>query len=227
MSRPPEAYPQICPVGEAAVLVELGDRLDRAINQKVFTLDGWLAQSPLAGVTAQVPGYCSLLVSYDPQQLTYDRVTDWLAEGLQSCPAAPDRQPRQVTVPVLYGGGDGPDLAEVARRHGMSPAEVVRRHTAPVYTVGMMGFTPGFAYLLGLDPELATPRLENPRTLVPRGSVGIAGGQTGIYPLESPGGWQLIGRTAQALYDPVGEPHFLLAPGDELRFVAAKGSVVR
>jgi KipI family sensor histidine kinase inhibitor len=111
----------------------------------------------------------------------------------------------------------------VARSHHLTPAEVIRRHTAPVYRVGMMGFTPGFAYLLGLDHGLETPRLTNPRTHVPAGSVGIAGGQTGIYPLDSPGGWQLIGRTDLVLFDPSREAPFLLSPGDEVRFVAAPG----
>lgn len=227
MNIPPEGLPRIVPVGEAAVLIELGEVLDSTINQQVFALDEWLTASPLDGLVAQVPGYCSLLISFDPLKLTYTDVTDWLKERLGSCPAASQRQPRQVNIPVRYGGEDGPDLRDVAKSHGMTPEELVQRHTTPVYTVGMMGFTPGFAYLMGLDPELATPRRANPRTNVPAGAVGIAGAQTGIYPLESPGGWQLIGRTDLMLFDPNHEPHFLLSPGDEVCFVVAEGSVVR
>ena len=218
---------RIVPVGDAAVLIELGEVLDSAINQQVYALDEWLAAGALDGVLAQVPGYCSILISYDPQKLTFSEVTNWLEERLRSCPPAGQRQPRLVTIPVRYGGEDGPDLEDLAQLHQISPDEVVRRHTAPVYTVGMMGFTPGFAYLMGLDPELATPRLANPRTLVPAGAVGIAGAQTGIYPLDSPGGWQLIGRTDLDLYNPQHAPYFLLSPGDQVRFVVAEGSAVR
>ncbi len=227
MSIPPEELPRIVPVGEAAVLIELGEVLDSDINQQVFALDEWLTASPLDGLVTQVPGYCSLLISYDPLKLTYSDVAAWLEERLGSCPPASQRQPRQVRIPVRYGGEDGPDLVEVARSHRMTPVELVQRHTAPVYSVGMMGFTPGFAYLMGLDPELATPRRTNPRTNVPAGAVGIAGAQTGVYPLESPGGWQLIGRTELALFNPNLEPHFLLSPGDEVRFVVAEGSEVQ
>lgn len=226
MNKPPEAYPRIVPVGEAAVLIELGDELDGGINQQIFALDAWLGVTPPDGILAQVPGYCSILISYDPQKLTFAAIKTWLAERINSCPEASQRQPRQVLIPVRYGGEDGPDLAHVARVHHMAPEEVVRRHIAPVYIVGMMGFTPGFAYLLGLDPALATPRLTSPRTLVPAGAVGIAGGQTGIYPLDSPGGWQLIGRTDLALFNPQQEPHFLLAPGDVVRFAVAEGSAI-
>jgi len=130
-----------------------------------------------------------------------------------------------VEIAVRYGGEDGPDLAFVAEYHDLNPVEVVRRHTAQTYHVGMMGFTPGFAYLMGLDPNLATPRLSTPRIVVPAGSVGIAGEQTGVYPLESPGGWRLIGRTDRTLFDPQYEPHFLFSPGDKVRFVAQEGGI--
>ncbi|MBG0770169.1 MAG: 5-oxoprolinase subunit PxpB [Anaerolineaceae bacterium] len=223
----PELSPRIVPAGEAAVLIELGEVLDSGINQQVYALDEWLGVEPLDGILTRVPGFCSILIAYDPLKLTYSDVTTWLAGRLDSCPVANHRQPKQVVIPVHYGGENGPDLSNVARIHRMTPEEVVRRHTDLTYTVGMMGFTPGFAYLMGLDPELTTPRLTNPRTQVPAGAVGIAGEQTGIYPLESPGGWQLIGRTDLVLYDPQQESPFLLAPGDRVRFVAAEGSIVR
>jgi UPF0271 protein len=134
-------------------------------------------------------------------------------------------QPHLLVIPVVYGGEAGPDLPAVAVHAGMTEAEVVRRHSAPVYSVVMIGFLPGFPYLSGLDPALAVPRLERPRTLVAAGSVGIGGGQTGVYPLSSPGGWNIVGRTALALFDPSRQPASLLAPGDEVRFQAVSGAL--
>jgi inhibitor of KinA len=226
MSSIPEGFPRVTPVGECAILIEFGEQIDRDINDQVYALDAWLKKDPPDGILNQVPGYASLLVNYDPLMLSFEQISVWLAERMPSCPPAQARASRRIEIPVRYGGVDGPDLTFVAEQHRLTPTEVVQRHTAAVYQVGMMGFTPGFAYLMGLDPDLSTPRLDNPRTLVPAGSVGIAGTQTGVYPLESPGGWQLIGRTDLTLFDPVHEPHFLLAPGDEVRFVVAPGSTV-
>jgi len=126
-----------------------------------------------------------------------------------------------VEIPVVYGGESGPDLAFVAAHTGLSADEVIRRHTAPTYTVYFIGFTPGFPYLGGMDVRLTAPRLETPRARVPAGSVGIAGPQTGVYPLESPGGWRIIGRTHLPLFDLSAQPPSLLSPGDEVRFVRA------
>ncbi len=210
----------MAPAGENAVLLELADCIDPAINAFVHCLDAWLREDLLTGVIECVPGYASILVYYDSQILNYGAVCAWLEARLASCPDSAGHAPRQIEIPVHYGGQSGPDLAHVAAVHQLSLDEVIRRHTTPDYRVGMMGFTPGFAYLMGLDPKLATPRLDSPRTQVPTGSVGIAGGQTGIYPLQSPGGWQLIGRTDVVLFDPEREPPFLLAPGDVVRFVS-------
>ena len=227
MHSKPEAFPHIQPVGESAILVQLGDTIDRQTNDRVFSVDSWLQQDPLNGILSLVPGYSTLLIVYDSLDLTYTEVSFWVLERLQSCPPLQERMTRQIEIPVHYGGEDGPDLNHVAEQHRLTPEEVVQKHTASTYQVGMMGFTPGFAYLMGLDPGLATPRLTDPRTLVPAGSVGIAGSQTGIYPLDSPGGWQLIGKTDRVLFDPVNEPHFLLSPGDEVRFVVAPRSTVK
>ncbi|MCB2209328.1 5-oxoprolinase subunit PxpB [bacterium] len=221
MTNPLERIPRLSAVGESAVLIEFGKLLDPAVNDRVRVLDRWSAADTLPGVLSWVPGYISLLVYFDPLICTDEAVRAWLLARWESCPQDEPGQAKRVQIPVHYGGEDGPDLEFVAKLHRLSPAEVIRRHTAPIYRVGMMGFTPGFAYLLGLDPGLETPRLANPRTRVPAGSVGIAGGQTGVYPLESPGGWQLIGRTTLALFDPAREEPFLLAPGDEVRFVIA------
>jgi KipI family sensor histidine kinase inhibitor len=220
-------FPRFSPVGDSALLIEFGEVLSPAVNKRVHVLDDWLRKAPLPGVMTWVPGYASLLIIYDPLKLRMPQIHEWLQERWSTCPERVDRHPEWVEVPVRYGGEDGPDLAFVADFHHLTQAEVVARHTAPVYRVGMMGFTPGFAYLLGLDPGLATPRLANPRTFVPAGSVGIAGAQTGIYPMDSPGGWQIIGKTARVLFDRDHEPHFLLSPGDEVRFVVAEGSMVR
>jgi KipI family sensor histidine kinase inhibitor len=129
--------------------------------------------------------------------------------------------PREIVIPVVYGGADGPDLAEVARHAGMTADEVVAAHSGAAYDVFFLGFQPGFAYLGGLPPALATPRRDTPRVRVPAGSVGIGGAQTGIYPAASPGGWNLIGRTAVTLFDPHADAPALLAPGDRVRFVPA------
>jgi len=227
MRNLPEPFPRLSEVGESALLVELADDISLSINAHVHDLDYWLGESIAKGVTHWVPGYTSLLIHFDPLQTDHSTIRDWFHERWQTCPSITDLKPAQIQIPVRYGGEDGPDLAAVAKTHRLSPSDVIRMHTAPVYRVGMMGFTPGFAYLMGLDPDLATPRLVNPRTHVPAGSVGIAGDQTGVYPIESPGGWQLIGRTELVLFDPEQEPYFLLSPGDEVRFVIAPGSAVQ
>jgi KipI family sensor histidine kinase inhibitor len=215
-------FPRYYPVGDSALLLELGESLQPEINNKIHALDDWMKQYPLRGVETWVPAYASILVKYDPLKVTFLDVNNWVKACIGQCPSGRVRPAKQVEIMVSYGGEDGPDLAFVAEYHNISPAEVVSKHTAQIYRVGMMGFTPGFAYLVGLEPDLAAPRLSTPRTAVPAGSVGIAGEQTGIYPLESPGGWRLIGRTDRMLFDPHHDPYFLLSPGDEVRFVAKK-----
>jgi KipI family sensor histidine kinase inhibitor len=169
-----------------------------------------------------VPGYATLLIPYDPVQISFSALNDWLHEKYEVLQPLAEAQSRVVTVPVHYGGQDGPDLDFVAAHSGLTPAEVIALHTAPLYPVYFMGFAPGFPYLGGLDPRIAAPRLPSPRTCIPAGSVGIAGAQTGVYPLATPGGWRLIGRTKLPLFDPAREPPFLLSPGDRIRFVAVE-----
>lgn len=220
MTGEQKVFPKFNPVGESAVLFELDEDLSPAINRRVHALDSCMQANSLQGVREWVPAYSSVLVIFDPLLVEISKVKSWLKDCLENISDIDAGKTRKLIIPVHYGGENGPDLAYVASYNHLSPGEVVRRHTAQTYHVGMMGFTPGFAYLLGLDPSLATPRLKSPRTLVPAGSVGIAGGQTGIYPLESPGGWQLIGRTEMALFDPDQPPYFLLSPGDEVQFQA-------
>jgi len=213
-------FPRFQPAGEAGLLVTLGDLIDPLLNRRVHALAQSLLTTGLDGVGEAVPGYATLLIHYDPLVWAYPALCERVAALLESSAARlHDWHPRQVEIPVVYGGAFGPDLESVAQTHNLAPAEVVARHSAPVYSVYLIGFMPGFPYLGGLDPALATPRLETPRSRVPAGSVGIAGAQTGIYPLESPGGWRLIGRTPLPLVDWQREPPFLLAPGDFVRFV--------
>jgi len=205
-------------LGDSALLLTFGEGIDAAINDRVHHLARRVAGAGLPGILGLVPAYATLAVHFDP------RVWDPAALGaeldrLGQEPAGASA-PRTVVIPVRYGGEDGPDLAEVAAHCGLTEAEVVRRHCAAEYRVFFLGFAPGFPYLGGLDPSLATPRRAAPRTRVPRGSVGIAGPQTGVYPLETPGGWQLIGRTPLALFDPAAPDPCLLRAGDVLRFEA-------
>jgi KipI family sensor histidine kinase inhibitor len=168
-------------------------------------------------VVELVPGYRTVLVVADPARAG---VLDELAAALPDLelPPADEVAGEPVEIPVSY---DGEDLPEVASLTGLEAEEVVRRHTAPEYTVAFLGFSPGFPYLVGLDPALEVPRRDTPRTSIPAGSVGLAGSQTGIYPTASPGGWQLIGRTEVTLFDPERDPPALLAPGSRLRFTVA------
>lgn len=208
------------PAGDSALLITLGTQIDLALNRRVHALARRLSAHALAGVIECVPAYAAVLVQYDPLRLDYAEVLAW-AQAQAALPLdAAQLTPRRVEIPVHYGGADGPDLLDVAEAHHLTPEEVVRIHTSADYPVYMLGFTPGFPYLGGMDAAIATPRLETPRARVAAGSVGIAGGQTGIYPLESPGGWRIIGRTPLALFDPLRDPPTLLAPGDWVRFVA-------
>jgi KipI family sensor histidine kinase inhibitor len=176
--------------------------------------------APLPGVLDAIPARASLLLLYDPLGTTPEEVRACLS-GLASAAdaAEPDGEPRLLEVPVLYGGEAGADLARIAEAAGLSEREVVELHSGAEYTVDFLGFMPGFPYLSGLPERLHTPRLETPRTLVPQGSVAIAEHQTAIYPVASPGGWNLIGRTPYRCFDPRKHPPALFEPGDRVRFV--------
>ncbi len=213
------SYPRILPVGETAFTVEFGDAVDAALNRQVHALDAALHARPAPGLVETVPTYRSLLVMYDPQVSRADTMRAILTEMLATLATADAPEGRLVEIPVHYGGEWGPDLADVAAHCGMSETAVIELHVQPVYTVAMLGFAPGFAYLLGLPETLATPRLATPRLRVPAGSVGIAGAQTGVYALSTPGGWRIIGRTEVVLFDPACETPFVLQAGDRVRFV--------
>ena len=189
--------PRILPAGDSAVVAEYGDAIDVRVNARVRQLQRTLEASGHAGLVELVPTYRSLMLHYDPMVLSHAAVAELVLGAAGHLPEDFRESARAVDIPVLYGGGEGPDLADVAARAGLREEEVVELHAAGDYLVFMIGFMPGFPYLGGLPPAIATPRLATPRTLVPAGSVGIAGAQTGIYPSESPGGWRLIGRYAR------------------------------
>ncbi len=207
----------VVPDGDGCWLVRVGDGIDPQLSRHVHALAGSLARQRPAWLIETVPGYCTLgLVTSSP--IPQDTVETTVREALAGC-TDDERVGRTVTVPVCYGGEHGPDLDDVAAHAGMSAEEVVRRHSSRDYQCAMVGFLPGFPYLTGMDPSLATPRRPTPRISVPGGSVGVAGPQTGIYPVASPGGWNIIGRTPLTLFDQsVPSPAFI-QPGDTVRFV--------
>lgn len=217
----PSPFPRLTPLTGSALLFELGDVIDPILNRRAFALAAALRASGLPGLGESVPGYASLLLPYDPDQIDLSTLQDWLYENYASIQPLPAAESRVVELSVHYGGADGPDLDFVAAHNKLTAAEVIDLHAAPFYPVYFMGFTPGFPYLGGLDPRIAAPRLPSPRTRVPAGSVAIAGAQTGVYPLETPGGWRIIGRTELLLFDPRRDPPFLLSPGDRVKFVKA------
>ncbi|HKN79403.1 MAG TPA: 5-oxoprolinase subunit PxpB [Lysobacter sp.] len=224
-TRPLEAI-HVESLADDALLMRLDDRIDCATNARVHALCERIRARPPAWLRDLVPAYASVGAFFDPLTIEADHVGRWLRAQLEALPVdiAATRDARTVEIPVTYGGEAGPDLESAAAELGITPTQLARRHAAGEYTVAMIGFAPGFPYLLGLDPALALPRLATPRTVVPAGSVGIGGAQTGIYPRESPGGWRVIGRTPLALFDPAREPPALLAPGDRVRFVAVESS---
>jgi KipI family sensor histidine kinase inhibitor len=204
-------------VGDAAATVEFGDRLDPATNARVLALDRDLARSPFDGLCETVPAHRSLLVLYDPRAARFAAVRRELLTRAAKASAGPPVG-RRHEIPTAYGGAHGPDLAELARSCGISEADVRSLHCSREYTAFMLGFTPGFAYL-GLLPEaLDTPRRPTPRVRVPAGSVAVAGRLTAVYPVASPGGWRLVGRTSVCLFDPRRAEPALLASGDRVRF---------
>lgn len=209
-------------MGDRSLLVELGDRISPDVNREVRELFVILDRNPVKGVLETIPAYRSLLIIYDPL-ITNSMLLQHQIEDLQKKSEVIDiPEPKTVEIPVAYGGEFGPDLEWVARYHKTSTEEVIRLHTGTSYQVYMIGFTPGFPYMGELPERLATPRRQTPRTMIPEGSVAIAQRQTGIYPVESPGGWHILGRTPMKLFDPLQIPPTLLEMGDLVRFFSIK-----
>lgn len=210
--------------GDAMLLVELAAVIDPVVNERAIALAAGLRGRQLRGVRDVVPGYCAVGVHFDPLLTDLPALEHAIADEaavVAVIETPPARSP--IEIDVQYGGDAGPDLEAVAVHAGCTPAEVIARHAARVYRVYMLGFVPGFAYMGRVDASIAAPRHRVPRERVPAGSVGIAGEQTGVYPVTSPGGWQLIGRTAKLMFDPSRTPPSLLAPGDLVRFVPTTG----
>jgi len=209
-------------LGERAVVLELEPPVSLKSQQRIWGLNQRLQS--YASVLEVIPGMNNItLILRDPQQSALDaieRLQRWWEESEAQLPES-----RQIEIPVIYGGESGPDLAGVAEHAALTPRQVVELHSSSDYVVFFIGFQPGFPYLGGLEPRLHTPRRAEPRVSVPAGSVGIGGSQTGVYPLASPGGWQLIGQTRTALFDPLQQPPVLLRPGDRVRFVPQQEGV--
>jgi len=210
--------PRLLPSGDAAITVEFSRDIDDAANQRVLALDRALNDAPVSGVIETVPTYRSLLVHYDPVQIGFDALGERLV-SLAKRPLPPTMKSRRWRIPVAYGGAHGIDLEAVARALKTTAEEVVARHVACDYRVAMIGFTPGWSYLSGLDKFLYMPRRQDPRLLTPAGTISIGGVQAGVQCLAGPSGWHLLGRTAVRTYQLHRDPIFLLEPGDRVTFV--------
>ncbi len=218
--------PSIVMLGDSAVLAVLGREISDEANKLVQQVCAILENLNVPGILEAQPAYSSFAVHFEPDEIDPDTVMTIVRDTLRGLgrPSAGPREGRLVEIPVVYGGDEGPDLAWAAERLGMSCEDIVRIHSSKDYRVHMLGFTPGFPYLAGLDERIALPRLDEPRQRVPAGSVGIAGKQTGVYPWESPGGWRIIGRTFEPLFAPFASDPSLIHPGDRVRFVPVAGS---
>jgi inhibitor of KinA len=223
---------ELLPLGDSAIMIRFGHGIDEATHRKVGALNAYMEEHPFAGMIECVPAFASLAIHYDPVAVMKSRAVPesrhttiyetvcsrlkLILSGAELSGADTDR--RTIEIPVCYGGDFGPDLSFVAMHTGLSEEEVVAIHASGSYLVYMLGFAPGFPYLGGMPDRIAAPRRQTPRTVIPRGSVGIASGQTGVYPLATPGGWQLIGRTPLELFRPREAVPSLLRSGDSVRF---------
>lgn len=206
--------------GDSAVCVEFGNEISPEINKKIRAFKIAVEKSDIPGIVETVPTYRSLLVHYHPEVIGFKALTEEFDKLMGSLSSIPIPPPTVIEIPVLYGGEMGPDIENVAEHNHKTVEEVIKIHTSEEYLIYMIGFIAGFPYLGGMSKEIATPRLKSPRVKIEGGSVGIAGKQTGIYPVASPGGWQLIGRTPLKLYDAEREKPVLLEAGQYIKFAA-------
>src|ERR1700710_846165 len=216
--------PRILPSGDSAITVEFSRNIDDAANQRVLALDRTVAREAIAGITETVPTYRSLLVHYNPLEIGFDALGEKLT-ALAQLPVPPVTNSRHWRIPVVYGGEHGIDLDDVAKALNTTPDDIVARHVAGHYRVAMIGFTPGWSYLSGLDASLHMPRRQTPRLLTPSGTVSIGGVQTGVQCLPGPSGWHLLGRTAVRTYQLHRDPTFLLEPGDRVTFASVDADI--
>jgi inhibitor of KinA len=229
----------LVPLGDTGIVIRLGDSINEETHKRVRQMSNYLETFPFAGMVEFVPTFTSVTVYYDPlrvleahakdaepedRRFPYRIVCNLLKGIVSRLDDVPVESARIVVIPVCYGGEFGPDLEDVAEHNGLSVEEVIEIHTSADYPVYMLGFAPGFAYLGGMSERIATPRRKTPRLSIPSGTVGIAGQQTGVYPIATPGGWQLIGRTPLPLFLPEQMPPALLRMGDIVRFKAISRS---
>ncbi len=210
---------KILTAGDSSVLIEFGTEISPQINAKITAIVHLMKEQHIEGVVDIIPAFSSLLVNYDPRVISYAKIKKRLEKLLKLEVKEIEAGVKIIEIPVCYGGEYGPDLDNIAKLAGLTPQEVVDMHCSKDYLIYMLGFLPGFSYLGGLDERIHTPRLANPRIRIPAGSVGIGGSQTGIYPLDSPGGWQLLGMTPVKTYDPQRDEPILFEAGDYIRFV--------
>ncbi|OBZ11445.1 MULTISPECIES: 5-oxoprolinase subunit PxpB [Bacillales] len=220
------------PLGDTAIIIRLGNSIDERVNRIVMNVSRALEERPFAGLIECVPSFVAVAVHYDPLLVKKSRagaehqhatIFETVCARVQTYLTkeqlfASNQEARTIEIPVCYGGEYGPDLSQVAKLNGLTEEEVITIHTEGLYLVHMLGFAPGFPYLGGMSEKIAAPRHQTPRTIIPQGSVGIAGKQTGVYSVATPGGWQLIGRTPLALFCPQDEIPSLLRPGDSVKF---------
>lgn len=210
---------KILTAGDSSLLIEFGQEISPKINQKITSTVQLMKEQHIEGVVDIIPAFCSLLINYDPRVIGYEELKERMKNLVKVDVKSQAGKKRIFEIPVCYGGEYGPDIENIANHAGVSVDEVIKIHSSRDYLIYMLGFLPGFTYLGGLDEKIHTPRLANPRLKIRAGSVGIGGSQTGIYPLESPGGWQLMGMTPVKTYDPEREVPILVEAGDYIRFV--------
>lgn len=210
---------RILTAGDSSLLVEFGKEISPDINRKIAATVQLMKEQHIEGVVDIIPAFCSLLINYDPRVISYEEMKQRMQDLIKVDAKAEAGRKRVFEIPVCYGGEYGPDIANIAKNAGLSEKEVIEIHSSRDYLIYMLGFLPGFTYLGGLDERIHTPRLATPRIKINAGSVGIGGSQTGIYPLDSPGGWQLMGMTPVKTYDPEREIPILVEAGDYIRFV--------
>lgn len=210
---------KILTAGDSSLLIEFGNEISTEINQKITATVQLMKEQHIEGVVDIIPAFCSLLINYDPRVIRYDELKGRMKDLLKMDIKTEAGRKRVYEIPVCYGGEYGPDLENIAKHAGISEEEVIQIHSSKDYLIYMLGFLPGFTYLGGLDERIHTPRLANPRLKISAGSVGIGGSQTGIYPMDSPGGWQLMGMTPVKTYDPDRKVPILVEAGDYIRFV--------
>lgn len=210
---------RILTAGDSALLIEFGKEINPETNRKITAIVQLMREQHIEGIVDVIPAFCSLLINYDPRVLCYEELKERMENLLKIETKTETTRKRIFEIPVCYGGEYGPDIDNIAEHAGLSVNEVIKIHSSKDYLIYMLGFLPGFTYLGGLDERIHTPRLASPRLTIRAGSVGIGGSQTGIYPLDSPGGWQLMGLTPVRTYDPERQTPILVEAGDYIRFI--------